>query len=644
MRHRFALGVVLAIVGASCAGSPAQPRRVDAEATVPAASGAATRSAPQASPVVPERAASASPSLEPILVVTDPDALRAVAHAVGDFGTLLMGSAQAAPSNAALSDTAAYRSITDVVERDVRAIGSADPNAGVGVARHLHRLFDVRWLHAPSAHFELIGVANRVDRAALDQSACGETRLVYRLGYERMDGTTRMVSRLPMTLIAEFRAPELAEDDRCRRVAQRWLAPPDLHGAALGAWLAGEQGPLARDRLMRSNLIQLGVNFQSVRWPSGARADLGGHAEYVLRAFAWDAQAARYRPRRLENTPDVSRLTRDAQARAALRSWIVAPDNLKRVDSGAALIPDEFLAESAVSVTPRGFARLQNRAYRRLFEPSDFAAIDLAGLRFATSPEALVRRLDDLTCNGCHQSRSIAGFHLIGEESEPAPGNALAVALSPHASGDLERRKAYLLGLARGDAVDAARPFAERAAGDAGGYGAHCGLGDPGFASWACQPGLHCSAYEAPLGDASVGVCLPDRLAVGDPCQPGRVQSNRDSHRDRAQRASELACDYVCEAASVGFPGGMCASPCDARMPSDATCGGIAILSDFNDCLARREPFARCVEQHVRPAGLRACSAQAPCRDDYICARTASGTGACLPPYFVFQMRVDGHP
>jgi hypothetical protein len=86
----------------------------------------------------------------------------------------------------------------------------------------------------------------------------------------------------------------------------------------------------------------------------------------------------------------------------------------------------------------------------------------------------------------------------------------------------------------------------------------------------------------------------------------------------------------------------MCAASCDA-LPSDAACGGIAILTDFNACLARREPFTTCVENHVRPAGLRACSTDSPCRDDYICAKAAA-SGVCLPPYFVFQLRVDGHP
>ena len=87
----------------------------------------------------------------------------------------------------------------------------------------------------------------------------------------------------------------------------------------------------------------------------------------------------------------------------------------------------------------------------------------------------------------------------------------------------------------------------------------------------------------------------------------------------------------------------MCRPTCD-RLPDDGTCGVIAVLTPFNDCLARGRPFPECLAQHVTPAGLRRCDDQHPCRDDYVCARTPSGTGGCTPPYFLFQLRVDGHP
>ena len=54
------------------------------------------------------------------------------------------------------------------------------------------------------------------------------------------------------------------------------------------------------------------------------------------------------------------------------------------------------------------------------------------------------------------------------------------------------------------------------------------------------------------------------------------------------------------------------------------------------------EPFATCAKLS-RPAALRSCGADDPCRPDYLCARASATTNVCLPPYFVLQMRVDGH-
>ena len=86
----------------------------------------------------------------------------------------------------------------------------------------------------------------------------------------------------------------------------------------------------------------------------------------------------------------------------------------------------------------------------------------------------------------------------------------------------------------------------------------------------------------------------------------------------------------------------MCADACGSDNP-DTVCGAIALLTPFNQCVARGEPFTKCLAEETRPAGLRRCDPDTPCRDDYLCARLAGSTGACLPPYFLFQMRVDGH-
>jgi hypothetical protein len=106
-------------------------------------------------------------------------------------------------------------------------------------------------------------------------------------------------------------------------------------------------------------------------------------------------------------------------------------------------------------------------------------------------------------------------------------------------------------------------------------------------------------------------------------------------------RRLECGTSLSCTAQRGGFPGGMCQARCDA-LADGAVCGAIAV-HPFNDCLGSGAPFSKCIK-HVRPIGLARCSDEIPCRDDYVCARTPAGEGACLPPYFLFQMRVDGHP
>jgi hypothetical protein len=225
----------------------------------------------------------------------------------------------------------------------------------------------------------------------------------------------------------------------------------------------------------------------------------------------------------------------------------------------------------------------------------------------------VLRRLDDLSCAGCHQSRAVAGFHLLGVDRRGASrtfttGNALAVPHSPHVQDELARRGTYVRAALSTPRPDPFRPLAEP-------------------------------------DDANA---VAEKPTVGARCEPTRITASANPWLDRAEKLPRISCEgmlSVCEKTSVGFPGGMCSGPCD---PGDknGTCGGIAILSDFNSCLAAKKPFGECLAKHTRPGNLRSCSAQQPCRDDYICAQAEGqpeGRGACIPPYFLFQMRVDGH-
>jgi len=388
----------------------------------------------------------AASAAEPLLLVTAPAALQTAERSGAGFARWFDTAAPAAnggiAANEALARSPAWRAISGPLGDSLAGIQRRDRQAGVGIARYPHRLFDVRWLASADAFFELVGVANRMDRRPFQDGACGETRLVYRLAYR----SAAMQSRLPMTVNVELRGDAPDADGGCAATARLWQPPQSAtKDEALGRWLVSADGPLAPKRLAHARISQVTTNLQSVRWPSAVRPDLGGHAEYMLRAFSWNAGTKRYDVRPLENTPDVAKLKASAPLRKELLQWLRQPDNLRALDEATLRIPDRFLATEAVSVAPRGLERLANRPFEQVFQPGEWQAVP--GSRTLRSPQALLRRLDDLSCMGCHQSRAVAGFHLLGVDRRGASrtftnGNALAVPHSPHVQDELARRGA----------------------------------------------------------------------------------------------------------------------------------------------------------------------------------------------------------
>lgn len=617
-------------------------------------------STPAASSETPQAQAPLPIADDYVVLVTDPRTLSQVERRGGSLGSLLDGAP--GTTNDALARQPRYASIVKSVAADVAKAKTADPSSGQGLA-FAHRLFDVRKLTASEARFELIAIVNRLDRQHVAPSTCGEVRFVYRLSYATTRSGVAIASRLPATLAVSFWSRDKSHDTPgdagggdCRAIATRWRRPAGAKADALASWLLAPGGPVGPLDALRARFKSVEANVQLVRWPSTTRPDLGGHAEYLLRAFVPGPSSTRGGPALvagpLENTPDVAKLERDSVLRRKLLAWMSDASNVARLDAGTAILPEEFLTTRAISVSPRGLSRRANRPFRQIFGPTDIATVDPApaSRRYAKSPAALLRRLDELSCQGCHQSRSVAGFHLVGEEIASEGGaNAVALATSPHLSVDLARRRRRTRAIALSGSVDAGRddgaaPIAERSDDEPGRYGAHCGLGDPGFAGWTCAPGLQCAPDDASTDDGDVGVCLPAKPAAGDPCQAGVIAPNADPHRDRITKVVARACGAAnaCETNRVGFPAGMCESSCSALGPN-AVCAGIPILKSFNACLAQKTPFEQCIKANTTPGGVRACSADAPCRDDYVCAGSGA-VGACMPPYFLFQLRVDGHP
>lgn len=569
--------------------------------------------------------ASSVPDDEPSLVVKNPATLAALEEQGFSFAAQLGLTGASGASGKDLMASPRYAKIVATIERDLAELRSLDPISGVGFD-FLHRQFDPRWLASTQSRFELVGVVNRTDRAPI--GGCGDFRLLYRFAYTAKQSE----GRLPMTL--NFIFPQKDDGKGCSTYAKKWL---DARSGTAQALLAG---PL-KDH---APLGDIDINVQAVRWPSNARRTLGGQSEYLLRTFTAEGETT------VENTPE---LQMDEARRAELATWI--KENLAGIDDGTAVLPAKFLTKRAISVGPLGLARLANKPFTQLFPNAKelFADVPFASTTQIKSPAALMRRLDSMTCQGCHQSRSIAGFHLLGEERNVDERlNAIAVARSPHFMEELPWRRETLESLAVQQRMTP-RPFAERADG-VGRYGAHCGLGDPGFATWTCNEGLECLDHH---GDV-VGMCSPTDAPVGDACEVGRVTQTPNPHADtvpppekRTLKCNAEGIDSRCNPVGQGFPDGLCRTDCEAadtgKIVGATICGGIPSASGLTKCLTvDRLPFKHCLATTNNPTFLRTCTETNPCRDDYACMRVDGGpaaTGACMPPYFAFQARVDGH-
>jgi hypothetical protein len=501
--------------------------------------------------------------------------------------------------------------LTEVVEHDI-----AELTAG-HEATDPRRPFKPRWL--TRGRFELVGVVNRIDRRRFDPSGCGEVRLVYRLALRNRG---RPTTRLPLTVNVRIPQPKPAKETDCRTVAARWMSREDV------TTLVDDLPPLA----------QMEVNFQSIHAP-GALRDMDDSASYVLRSFEVVGESIRVDG--LFNTP------RSDLGKEDLLPWIAA--HLREIDDGSAVLPKAFLATRVTSISPRGLLSSSNRPFSRIISTADVATLPLSSLVLARTPDLLLRRLEEMTCAGCHQSHGVAGFHLLGEERSLASFNTLAVGHSPHLGADLTWRTGDLASAARGD-LGPPRPYAAYPNGE---MGSDCGLTD-GLSSWSCKPGLVCRD----IHHGDVGTCTsPSGGAPGSPCEDvSLVPSDRAEGPVVTARSPDVTCPApvgdqlegpFCAPNWLGFTGGMCSERCsrigDRR--GSAICAPLPATGYEADCFLSREPIESCLTRHFVTAYVASCDAHTPCRADYGCSRVPNAPptiGACVPPYFIFQARVDG--
>jgi hypothetical protein len=475
------------------------------------------------------------------LAVIDPQALRDLDRA-GDaqqgFGLGRMldpSSARTAPiANDALFALPAMAGIRAAIDAEFHRfieVHKADRGSvGVG-AGHDVQLFDRALLYSATTRFVLAGIVNRMDRAYVAPDTCGEIRLIYRL--TRIDGAE--IPRLPMTLNLVLNARNPTDTSiTCAEIARRWLAaaaPPLTRLTKQGGALASVT-PRQIDRIE--------TNLQIAHTPKSEARDF--RTDYLQKVFRFDAAARTYEPTTLEDQIDRDRILADDGLARDFKSWLLDPKHLSELDSGTILIPEKFLATGSVAATPAGFAtsplqpayglmQSDGTGGKAVFTDDDvvtaLAAASARGivLQNIRSPAGFERRLNDISCGGCHQTRGIGGFHFPGVDTSAfvAPASAGSVPGSPHFVGDQSRRRDIAMALRDGRAPDFSRGFSDRPQlrGDTAlagteyldGWGATCYRRDAGvendssFASWSCAEGLACQ----PVGDAKasrIGMCF----------------------------------------------------------------------------------------------------------------------------------------
>jgi hypothetical protein len=350
--------------------------------------------------------------------------------------------------------------------------------------------------------------------------------------------------RLPMTLnlVLKARADNAIDGEgkaiTCAEIARLWLASGDwpVTGAELAAKLTSRDGPL--DLIGPDNIDRIETNLQISHAPKSQTHDF--RTDYLLKVFDYDARTRTFEEAPLENQIDRARILANDNLRRDFKAWLLDPVHFSELDRGTVLIPSEFLATAAIAPTPIGFSAShlqpafglvqgENGAADPVFTESDVvtalkkAAERGIALQNIASVAGFERRLNDITCAGCHQTRGIGGFHFPGVDWMTAhPSNSTVVPGSPHFFGDQIRRRDILASLRDGERPDYSRGFSSRPqlrgshelAGTEydDGWGAHCYLqranaadNDRSFGPWTCAEGLACQVIDQA---SRMGMCF----------------------------------------------------------------------------------------------------------------------------------------
>ena len=537
------------------------------------------------------------------------------------------------PSAADLFQTStSYKMMTETLTKDIddeRAANQRLPLASANGAE----FFSISWLKSRNVKFQLVGVVPRFDRRLQADMPCGEIRFIYRPYYSSTLPDPDRVSQLPFTIMAVASTHRLFRNSSCEQLlARNIFSSREI--------LLKELLSLTKEASFSWNQLvsRIEINMQIGRWPTSSNDQFSEQSHYLLRVFSISNNGKSVTPEYLENSLDTDALRQSPALFEKLQSWLKSPSTLTAIDAGDAVVPEEFLSKKAISVAPFGYLRFANFPFSSVLSADDVLT------------EARIHRLDMLSCVGCHQSQSIAGFHFLG--APPAGVSKFLTLKSPASTyfqgiqiwrdEDIKSFKAML--------PRTPMPVADRIGN--GGIGDTCenpSSGDQKDMSHGCKSGLTCDLTHS--GDISkkIGLCVETKMSVvGTPCDHAKLVSHKWSSLapldDLSLEAQHDSCgaEGICAYSRAGFPAGFCLQACTKG--SENLCIGVPSLGPFTNCVNETGRYKDCAAKHYRVVEMPRCASTADCRRDYACISASDTDSFCAPPYFLPDLTLGHHP
>ena len=156
-------------------------------------------------------------------------------------------------------------------------------------------------------------------------------------------------------------------------------------------------------------------------------------------------------------------------------------------------------------------------------------------LQWINTKDALVDRLNNSSCLGCHQASTTAGFHFLGEDNPDISGvtNRLELPFSAHFKRELSRRQQQLASFINREEEDTFRPHSLAPDTTTVHTNHSCILTDhtkdfQPDALWECPNETCEKVVESDVG-LTFGQCMPkkENLLSGQTCRTGTITDNQ---------------------------------------------------------------------------------------------------------------------